>query len=244
MPLWPVWKSAGQAGLGDHLVERVGHPVVREELLDVGVELEAAHVVLVDQPPGALGRVLAVRVHARERDHHVGVGGGRLGDLLVRDGLAPAARLVVDREHHARHLALAVVRRHVVRGRPVDLAAEVALGRRPQLGRHRVVAVTRRPRRACARRSRGRGRRRSSGAQNGNGSALSREVRHCHSVHSSRFATPPKWPPLLDCAEAAERGRRLLVDRRVVHVDHPGAQLAGHGGRACGEPDCTAATSP
>ena len=25
--------------------------------------------------------------------------------------------------------------------------------------------------------------------------ATSRDVSHCHSVHSSRFATPPKWPP-------------------------------------------------
>ena len=37
--------------LGDHLVERVGEPVVGEEGLQAGVELEAADVVLLDQPP-------------------------------------------------------------------------------------------------------------------------------------------------------------------------------------------------
>ena len=73
------------AGLLDRPVDRVERLVVREERLDVRVELEAAHAVVADEAANLVDGVGAVRVDAAERDEHVGVGGGGLGDLLVRD---------------------------------------------------------------------------------------------------------------------------------------------------------------
>ena len=55
-------------------------------------------------------RRAARRVDARERDEHVGVRGGRGEHVVVRYGRAPREPLV-DGEHGARHVALAVVRR-------------------------------------------------------------------------------------------------------------------------------------
>ena len=45
-----------------------------------------------------------MRVDAREGDHHVGVFGGRLGDLLVRDRRHARSRLPVDGEHDRHHV--------------------------------------------------------------------------------------------------------------------------------------------
>ena len=103
------------------------------------MELEPSDAVLGDQPAGALDRVGTRRVDARERDQHVGVRCGGLGDLLVRDRRDPAARLPVDGEDDGRHAPLAVVRRDVVDRRQRLVAAEVPRRRRAQLGRHRVV---------------------------------------------------------------------------------------------------------
>ena len=111
MPLWPVWKSAGSPASAIDLVQRVRAAVVREEGLQVGVELEALDAVLGDQAAGALDGVGPRRVDARERDQHVGVRGGGLGDLLVRDRRDAAARLPVDGEDDGGHAALAVVAR-------------------------------------------------------------------------------------------------------------------------------------
>ena len=143
MPLWPVWKSAGRPGFRDDLVQRVRAAVVREERLQVRVELEALDAVLRDQAAGALDGVGPSRVDARERDQDVRVRGRGLGDLLVRDRRDPAARLPVDREDDRGHAALAVVLGDVVDGRQRLVAAEVAPRRRAELRRHRVVPVAR-----------------------------------------------------------------------------------------------------
>ena len=64
-----------QPCLLDHLVERIGKAVVREEPLHVGVELEATDAVVGDQAPRLVDPASAlVRVDARERDQHVRVG--------------------------------------------------------------------------------------------------------------------------------------------------------------------------
>ena len=70
----PGVEERGQPGLLDHLVERVGHAVVGEEALHVGMELEAAHAVVGDQAPRLVDAAAAlVRVDARERDEDIGV---------------------------------------------------------------------------------------------------------------------------------------------------------------------------
>src|SRR3954451_6683738 len=81
----PGVKEGGEAGFRDHLIQRIDVPVVREERLQVGVELEPADVVGVDQPAGTLDGVGAGRVDACEGDEDVGVAGSPLQDLLVRD---------------------------------------------------------------------------------------------------------------------------------------------------------------
>ena len=125
----PGVEERGQPRLLDHLVERVGHAVVREEALDVGVELEAAHPVVGDQAPRLVDAAPAlVRVDARERDEHVGVRVGDRGDLLVGHARLPRERLRVDREDDGHHLPLAVVDAPARRRRPRRLAAEVAHG--------------------------------------------------------------------------------------------------------------------
>jgi len=74
--------------------------------------------------PGKLG-IGAVRVHAAERDEHVG--GCDLGDLLVRNRSTACLRLGVDGEDHRGHVASPVIRGHVLDGR-FQVLAEVARG--------------------------------------------------------------------------------------------------------------------
>ena len=110
----------------DHLVERIGETVVREEPLHVGVELESTDAVVDDQTTRLVDPAPAlVRVDAGERDQHVGVRPRYLGDLLVRYPRLPCDRLRVDGEDHGHHAALAIVVRQLERCRPRGLAAEV-----------------------------------------------------------------------------------------------------------------------
>jgi hypothetical protein len=144
IPLWAGVEERRQPGLGDDLVERVGGAVVGEEALEVGVELEAAYAVLVDEPARRARAVApAGGVDAGERDHHVRVGGSDLGDLLVGHRRAAGLRLPVDREDDAGHAALAIVPGDVVGGRLRVVTAEVRLRCGAQLGRHRIVAGAR-----------------------------------------------------------------------------------------------------
>ena len=141
-----------QPRLLDHLVERVERAVVREEGLDVGVELEPAHAVVADQASGLVDGVRPVRVDARERDEDVCVRRRDLGDLLVPDRGTPGDGLGVDGEHDGRHVALAVVGGDVLDRRRAALA-EVLLSRpRATRGGARPRPCVR-PRRACGRRS-------------------------------------------------------------------------------------------
>lgn len=119
------------ARLLDDLVQLVGHrTVVGEEALDAGVELEALHPVLLDQAAGlAYARLAAEGVDGGEGDEDVGVGGGRFGDLFVRDGFGAGRGLGVDREDDGGHLPLAVVRGGLLQGRfPLALDLEVGGG--------------------------------------------------------------------------------------------------------------------
>ena len=100
-----------QLVLGDHLVELVGHPVVRKEALHGRMELEALDDAGLDQIARLAHAHLAlVRIDGRERHHDVAVLGRGVGDLLVRDAPGADLELAVDREHDEADLALAVVR--------------------------------------------------------------------------------------------------------------------------------------
>ena len=127
------------SGLLDRLVERVERAVIRKERLDVRVELEAAHAVVADEAAHLVHRVRPVRVDGRERDQHVRVRSGDLGDLLVPHRGATRDGLGVDGEDDRGHVARAVVRRDVLDGRRAA-SAEILLRRRPPLGTEAVLA--------------------------------------------------------------------------------------------------------
>ena len=97
------------------------------------MELEPAHAVVGDQPPGPAHRRLAgQRVHRAERDQHVGVLGGPVGDLLAGQRGVAGRGGGVHGEHHGGQPALPVVVRDLLhRRRPVVVGLEV-LGRRGQ----------------------------------------------------------------------------------------------------------------
>ena len=109
------------AHLLDRLVQRVHGRVVRREPLQAGVELEPAYPVVGDQPPRPAHRLTRrERVHRAERDQHVGVIRGPVGDLLAGQGRMPGGtdtccglvggmptRPVYAGEIQARHLGVA-----------------------------------------------------------------------------------------------------------------------------------------
>ncbi len=102
-------EQRGQARLLDHLVERIGHPVVGIEPLGGRVELETPDTELLDQTAGfAHAHLSLVRIDRGEGDQDVVVLGGDLGHLLVGDPGDPHLGFGVDVEDHRRHLALAV----------------------------------------------------------------------------------------------------------------------------------------
>ena len=92
-------------------------------------------------------------VDRAERDEHVGVLGGEVGDLLVGQRGLPGGRLGVDGEDDGGHVLGAVVRGDVRHGRVVRVALEVLRGggraaRRPARGGRGCRRA-----RGCARRS-------------------------------------------------------------------------------------------
>jgi hypothetical protein len=136
-------EERGYAELLQHLVERVGSTVVGIERLDAGVELEAAHPELLDQPSGLGHSGLSFGgVDAGERKQHVGVAPGPLDHRLVGDPGVAQRRLRVDGEDHRRHLPLAVVVRELVeRRRSAALDPEVLVRAGPEvLGQGEVAA--------------------------------------------------------------------------------------------------------
>ena len=143
MPFWPVWNSAGtpSCSIAAHSVGE--GRVVGRERLQARVELEPAHAVVLDQPPGPVdGRRTLVRIDRAERDQHVVVPRGRVGDLLAGQRRVAGGRGGVDREHHGGEPGGAVPLGEVVDGRGAVLGAlEVGRGRVHQLLVQRQVTV-------------------------------------------------------------------------------------------------------
>ena len=81
-----------------------------------------------------------MRVDRRERDQDVGVGGGDLGDLLVRTAARPVTVSASTREDDRGHVSLAVVRGNVLDGRHAVLAEVLRGGGLAPLGAQTVLA--------------------------------------------------------------------------------------------------------
>jgi hypothetical protein len=122
-------------GLLQRLVQREERLVGRVEALDRRVELESADAVLVDEPPHAVERIGPTRVDRAERDEHVVVARGALGDVGARERGMAQLRLGVDGEHDGGHTPLAVVRGDRVQVGVRPVGAEVL--------RRRVGEITR-----------------------------------------------------------------------------------------------------
>ena len=94
------------------------------------------------ETPGIVDRGgAAERVDRAERDQHVVVARGALGDLGARDRRVPQLRAGVDGEHDRGHAALAVVRGDAVEVGPGSVGAEVAARGLDEVGRQRRVPV-------------------------------------------------------------------------------------------------------
>src|SRR6266498_451658 len=106
-----------QLVLGNHLIERIRHPGVREETLDGGVELEAADRAGLEQTARLAHAHPSVRVDARKGDHDVTVLASRIGNLLIRNPPSADLEFRIDREHHQADLSLAIVRDGLGNGR-------------------------------------------------------------------------------------------------------------------------------
>jgi hypothetical protein len=124
------------------VVQRIMLPVVGLEGLHARVELEPAHPVLLDEPPGSADPGdPAVRVDRAEGDEDVGVLGGSLGDVLVGEEPLAGDGLGVHGEDHRGHAQLPVVGGDLRHGRVVRVALEVLRGGGTQLVIQGVVPV-------------------------------------------------------------------------------------------------------
>ncbi len=102
------------------------------------MKLEPADAEIADQAARLAGAGLALRrVDAGERDQHIAIGGGLLGDLLIGVAAVAGLALGIDREDHRADLALAVIARGVLDGRAIVGLVEINRHLRLQL----VVAV-------------------------------------------------------------------------------------------------------
>ena len=157
-----MWNTAGRRAPRDGLVERIGELVVREEGLQVGVELEPARA-LRDEPTRLLDGVAPVRIDRHERDQNVAVRRGDLQDLVVGDRhlarcCADCRRKRPPRPSTARGSSRRPPARSVA-GSPSESAWPPRRGSASSADRARRAAA---PARGCARRWRERPRRRCS----------------------------------------------------------------------------------
>lgn len=133
----PSSESGADAGLsrveeGDHSgtlkepVKRVMRFVARIESLQSGVELEAAHTVVVDQTACAIhSRGAEAWIDRSERDEDVVVVRCALGDFLAEDACVSQLRRRADREHDRCHSALPIILRNRVEVRARAVNREV-----------------------------------------------------------------------------------------------------------------------
>ena len=129
-------------GILNRRVQRIVRLVARVEPLHGRVELEAAHAMLLDERPRIVHRGRAAeRIDRAERDQHVVVARGTLGDLGGGERSVCEPGAGVDGEDDRGHAALAVVRGDAVEVGPRCVGAEVPARRLDEVGRQRRMAV-------------------------------------------------------------------------------------------------------
>ena len=143
IPVWPVWNSADRPEFGDCFVQRVVRPVVGFECLQARMELEPSDAVVGDQPAGpSHGGRPAVGIDGTERDQHIWVRGGLVGDLFAGQSGMAGCGGGVDGEDHRRHPLFPVVRGDVFQGGCAVFAGlEICSGGVHQLLVEREAAV-------------------------------------------------------------------------------------------------------
>ena len=128
-PGLPGVEQRGHAQLLQRLVERVEAGSLGSKACRLGWNLNPRTPWSVDQPAGPGDGALArVRVDRAERDEHVRVLGGLVGDLLAGQRRVPGARGRVDGEHHGRDAPGAVVLGDRRQGRGAVLVGAEVLG--------------------------------------------------------------------------------------------------------------------
>ena len=111
-------KKGWKLVLGDDLVEAIRHAIVGKEALQGRMKLEPFdHTRLNEVARLAHAHLALVRIDGGEGHHDICVGGGSLGDLVVRDAFRADFELAVDSEHDKADPALAIVGDRLGNGR-------------------------------------------------------------------------------------------------------------------------------
>jgi hypothetical protein len=130
----PGVKEHGKTRFGKDLVQRIGDAIVREELLNGRMQLQSMDEPRINESARFADAFLStVRVDTGEGDRDIRVVGSEARDDVIGNGRT-AGEPFVDREHDARHVARAVVRRNGCRIASYALGAEVLARRRIRLG--------------------------------------------------------------------------------------------------------------
>src|SRR3569833_1994557 len=102
-------KDGRQAMFREHLVQRVGDPVGRVDVLHDAVKFETADPVMFHEIARfARAEPALARIDRGKRNDNVSVGSGELGDLVVTDTPRPEGAFAVDREQAEGDLLLPV----------------------------------------------------------------------------------------------------------------------------------------
>ena len=106
----PAVKNGRELVLGDDLVEAIRHAIVGKESLQGRVKLEPLdHPRLNEGARFTHAHFALVRIDGGEGHHEIRVGGGSLGDFVVRDAFRADFELAVDSEHDEADPALAII---------------------------------------------------------------------------------------------------------------------------------------
>src|SRR3954469_19068215 len=135
-------KDDRQAMFRYDLVQGIGDPVSRMDVLHDAVKLEAADPMVLDEIPRLARTHLALaRVDRSKRNDNVSVAGGVLGDLIVTDPLGADGAFAVDREQAEGDLLLTVELDDLRDLRPLPRRLEIPGGRIEKLPHHRILRI-------------------------------------------------------------------------------------------------------
>src|SRR3954453_20519098 len=122
------------------LVQGIGNPVSRMDVLHDAVKLEPADPMMLHEIPRLARAHLALaRVDRSKRNDDVSVAGGVLGDLIVTDPLGADGAFAVDREQAEGDPLLTVELDNLRDFRPLPRRLEILRGRIEKLTHHRIL---------------------------------------------------------------------------------------------------------